>query len=136
MVNQKIDFSNFCFGPKYKKSYNQTMTDKLAWLENNKKLLVEHFKIKYNNDNLNFDDFVMEGIFIVNSPTFYMYNADYRIYTISQIDKVISGQFTDPTFTVLIVEDEFEKFITVKYPYFKKPKYLTYESLDEETNDS
>lgn len=132
IVNQKNDYNSFAVGSKRNKSYNQTMTDKLAWFSKNKDLVQEHFRIKYNDPNMSLDDYSFEGIFIINTPTFYMYNANYRIYTITQIEEVLSGEFTDPTFTVIIEEEDHEKILNIKYPYFQKPTYITYDPFEDE----
>jgi hypothetical protein len=132
VVNQKNDYNAFAVGSKKTKPYNETMANKLAWFSANSKMLEEHFKLKYKRPELSFDDFIFEGIFVVNSPTFYMYNADYRIYTIDQIADVLIGKFTDPTFTILIDDDDSETFLNIKYPFFKKPKYVVYDPLDDD----
>ena len=61
-----------------------------------------------------------------------MYNSDYRIYTIDQITDVLLGKYVDPTFMILIEEDEYEKMLNIKYPFFKKPTYVTYDPLGDE----
>jgi len=136
IVNQKNDYNAFAVGSKKTKPYNETLANKLAWFRANAKLLEEHFKIKYKRSELSFDDFTFEGIFIVNSPTFYMYNADYRIYTIDQITDVLLGKFADPTFSILVEEENSETILHVKYPFFKKPKYVVFDPLDDADDDS
>lgn len=135
IVNQKNDYNTFAVGSKKNKSYNQTMTDKLDWFNKNKNLLEEHFQIKYNYQKISLTDFSFEGIFVVNTPTFYMYNADYRIYTIAQIEDVLSGEFTDPTFTIVTEDDEHEKLLNVKYPYFQKPTYITFDPFKDDDKE-
>lgn len=133
IVNQKNDFNAFVVGSKKTKSYNETMTNKLVWFRKNVNLLEQHFQKKYKRQNLPFENYTIEGIFIVNGPTFYMYNADYRIYTIDQLTDVLLDYYTDPTFTALIEEDETERIISVKYPFFKKPDYVYFDpELDGE----
>ena len=73
IVNQKNDYNAFAVGSKKTKPYNETLANKLAWFRANSKILEEHFKLKYKQSELSFDDFTFEGIFVVNSPTFYMY---------------------------------------------------------------
>lgn len=121
LVDQKNDYNVFAVGTKKNKSYNETMSNKLVWFNKMKDLVQEHFRIKYNNPNFCLDGYSFEGIFIVNTPTFYMYNAEYRIYTITQIEKVVIGKFTDPTFVFVIEEDGYQKRLCIKYPYFQKP---------------
>jgi hypothetical protein len=135
IVNQKNDYNSFAIGSKKNKSYNQTMTDKLDWFNKNKELVQEHFQLKFNDQNLSLADYTFEGIFVVNTPTFYMYNAEYRIYTITQIEEVLSGEFTDPTFTIVTEDEEFEKLMNVKYPYFQKPTYVTFDPFKDDDNE-
>ena len=138
IVNQKNDFNAFSVGSRKTKSYNDTMRAKLEWFNSNKILLEEHFQKKYNDINLDFSDYSIQGIFIVNTPTFYMYNSEYRIYTINQIEGVLTGEHEDPTFMIVIKENEYEKTLNIKYPYFQKPEYVMFDPFsdnDELEND-
>lgn len=132
IVNQKNDYNVFAVGSKKNKSYNQTMTDKLAWFNQHKELVQEHFSIKYNNPDLTLAGYSFEGIFIVNTPTFYMYNAEYRIYTITQIEDVLTGKFTDPSF--MVATDKDQKVKTIEYPYFQKPTHVTFDPFKDDDN--
>lgn len=132
IVNQKNDFNAFAVGSSKNKSYNETLKAKLVWFNNNKIELEQHFQRKYNKPELSLDNYTIEGIFIVNSPTFYMYNSDYRIYTIDQIMDVATGKFVDPTFMVVVEEEDTETILNIKYPFFKKPTYLTFDPLNDE----
>jgi hypothetical protein len=129
IANQRNDFNAFTNG---KKPYNKTLKRKIKWFKENIQLLEEHFKIKYPTKNINITDYEIEGIFIINTPTFYMYNSEYRIYTINQIEDVLMGENIDPEFTIIIDEGKYEKILTVKYPYFKKPKYIKFDPFKEE----
>ena len=76
----------------------------------------------------------VEGIFIINTPTFYMFNSDYRIYIVDDIIDVLSQRYVDPEYTIMT---ENEMILNVKYPYFQGPSYLLIDSLntdDEEAN--
>jgi len=130
VVNQKNDFNAFSVG---EKSYNSTIERKVKWFTANKELLNQHFKKKYNNTSINIDDYEIEGVFIINTPTFYMYNSTYRIYTTSQIVDVLNGTYIDKTFMILNEEENHSKFINVTYPYFQKPEYLKFDPFLDET---
>lgn len=67
-----------------------------------------------------------------NTPTLYMFNSEFRIYTIHQIEDVITGNHQDPTFEVIIDEEDHTKFLSVNYPYFQKPKYIRFDIFDDE----
>ncbi|MBL4898772.1 MAG: hypothetical protein JKX76_03875 [Colwellia sp.] len=136
MVNQKNDYNAFTKPTKKKRSYNQSLADKLEFFEKEREALEEHFKIITGNNELDFSDYTLEGIFIINSPTFYMHNSEYRIYTIAQIESVLKGEFTDPEFMVYVDGEDQEKMINVKYPYFKKPKYVLFDPYEEDIKDN
>lgn len=61
-----------------------------------------------------------------------MYNSEYRIYTVDQIEDVLNGKFIDKTFMILEDTGEHEKIINIKYPYFKKPKYVEYDPFEDD----
>lgn len=131
-VNQKNDFNAFSKGSKSSRSYNDTISKKVKWFEENKILLQKHFIKKYPEEHIDISDFTIEGIFIINTPTLYMYNAEYRIYTVEQIEEVINGTFVDKTFTILDSHEKYEKFLIIKYPYFQKPAYLKFDPFNTE----
>lgn len=120
--SQKNDYNVFTKG---RKPYNETMKRKLEWFTSKKQLIEEHFQIKYDTKSIDLSNYDVEGIFIVNTPTLYMYNSEYRIYTIRQIKDVLMDEFIDPIFNIFIDEGDIEKMIRVNYPYFKKPEYKT-----------
>jgi len=133
IVNQRNDYNAFV---KNNKSYNETMRQKVLWFTENSDLLDQHFQHKYEKPTLSFNDYEIEGIFIVNTPTFYMYNAEFRIYTINQIEDVLTGNYDDPVFPVWIVEDGKKTILNIEYPYFQKPTYLEIDPfIDEDLND-
>lgn len=126
-MNMKNDFNAFSIGTK---SYNETLKRKVIWFSKNIDLLTKHFNKKYNSS-IDISDYTVEGIFIINTPTFYMYNSEYRIYTVSQIESVLQGTFIDETFSILIQEDNQDKYLNVKYPYFQKPTYLKFDPFSD-----
>jgi len=106
------------------------MNLKTKWLTENKSILEEHLKLKFNKPQLSLFDYTIEGIFFINTPTFYMYNSDLRIYTFGQVIDVITGKHVDPIFSCFVDEDDRSIFYSVKYPYFRKPKMIFYEDDD------
>lgn len=127
--NQRNDYNAFTSG---KKPYNKTLEIKIQWFKDNISKVNQHFQRKYNDSKIDISEYTVEGIFIINTPTFYMYNSLYRIYDINQIENVILGKHIDPTFTIVIDEDEQTKFLNVGYPYFIKPKYVKFDPFKEE----
>ena len=126
--NQRNDYSAFVSG---KKPYNQTLERKVNWFDKNKQLIQDHFDKRYHKAFIDIMDFEIEGIFIVNTPTLYMYNSIYRIYSIVQIEDVFLGKHVDPTFTLLIDEHDKSGILKVNYPYFKKPEYKIVDPFED-----
>jgi hypothetical protein len=128
MMTQKNDFSNFTKD----KGYNKQIANKIKWASENLPQLDFHNKSMYVQSEPSISGYEIEGIFIINTPTFYMYNSDYRIYTVDVFAQIITGQLTDPELTVFVDnEDSMTKF-NIKYPYFKKPNYKLLDLLHTE----
>jgi hypothetical protein len=130
MVNWKNDFDHFTGGGS--KSYNVRLKSKVQWLTENKNVLQEHFQKQFNNVDLSIQDYEIAGVFFINTPTFYMYNSDFRIYTFDQIEKVLTGQHQDPAFTLYVDQGDSAITYSAKYPYFQKPKMLYYNNEDDD----
>lgn len=129
MNNFKNDYSSFDTG---KKAYNKTLNKKLAFLSPKIKVIEEHFQVVLNDKNFVLDNFTMEGIFIVNTPTFIMYNNEFRIYTLKSFEELITGTFIDETYSFFIENEEEDLFLNVGYPYFKKPTYVVFKDEEED----
>lgn len=95
--NQRNDFNAFTSS---KKPYNDTLERKVKWFKENKNLIYDHFKRKYSNLNINIESFDIEGIFIINTPTFYMLFSKFKIYDISKIEDVFLGKYDELKFSV------------------------------------
>lgn len=129
MMNQKNDFSNFT---KDKGGYNNQISNKVKWVEDNLDNLNYHHKDIYGDSEPSIIYYKVEGIFIINTPTFYMYNSDYRIYTVDIFAQKITGKLADPELVVTINTEGVLTTLTVKYPYFRKPNYQLIDSLNTE----
>jgi hypothetical protein len=133
MITQRNDFSNFTKG---KKPYNQQIANKVSWIRNNIGGLNHHYKNVYGEKNSNITDYSIQGIFIINTPTFYMFNSDFRIYTIDVVVDAILGKIGDSEKTIIINEKDHIKTFTIKYPYFKKPEYNIIDTLNIGNDES
>lgn len=128
MMTQKNDFSNFTKD----KGYNKQIANKIKWASENILHLDFHNKSIHGQSEPSITAYEIEGIFIINTQTFYMYNSDYRIYTVDVFAQIITGQLKDPEWIVLVDhEDTLTKF-NIKYPYFKKPNYKLLDTLHTE----
>ena len=128
MMSQKNDFSNFTKD----EGYNKQIENKIKWAKENILNLDFHNKSIYGQSEESITEYEIEGIFIINTPTFYMYNSDYRIYTVDIFAKIITGQLTDPELTVFVDNEESMTKFNIKYPYFKKPNYKLLDLLHTE----
>ena len=130
MISQKNDFSNF----RKKKGYDEQIQRKVDFIKDHLEELNYHNKQVYGKEQPEITGYCVEGIFIINTPTFYMFNSDYRIYIVDDIIDVLSERYIDPEYTIMT---ENGMILNVKYPYFQKPSYLLIDSLnadDEEAN--
>lgn len=131
MISQKNDFSNF----RKKKGYDEQIQRKVDFIKDHLEELNHHNKQVFGKEQPEITEYCVEGIFIINTPTFYMFNSNYRIYTVNDIIDVLSQRYIDPEYTIMT---ENGMILNVKYPYFQKPSYLLIDSLnteDEEVNE-
>lgn len=137
----RYDMNNFRNDYAYfetnKKAYNKTLKRKVEFLSKMAVELEEHFQVVQNNIKFKLGSLQVEGIFIVNTPTFIMYNNVYRIYTLKDFSEFVKNEFADKVYTLLIEDEEHDSFLKVNYPYFKKPNYIVFndQDLDEETKE-
>lgn len=125
MINQKNDFTNFV----KHKGYNNQINNKVTFVKDNLVHFDFHNKTVYGQTTEDITKYKVEGIFIINTPTFYMFNSDFRIYTVDVFLEIITGKLVDPEITVVIDDDKATKFLKITYPYFKKPDYKVIDFL-------
>jgi hypothetical protein len=102
---------------KFKNKYEKQLSNKVNWARNNLSIIKNHLEIKYNLDlGVTFENYEIKGIFIINAPTVYMLNGNFRTFTISDFRELLSDSYTN-------IKLEFtnksngKKFL-VEYPYF------------------
>ena len=134
MVNWKQDYDHFTVDGS-KPGYNTRLAGKVIWAEQNLTQIEEHFRIKYKDETLSLKNYLVEGVFVINTPTFYMYNAPYRIYTYHQFGDVITGKHKDPVYTLVLETDDSISTYWIKYPYFAKREPVKYEPEEDDNNE-
>lgn len=72
-------------------NYNAKMTEKLNFLNENLALFEQHLRIQLKRPELNIAVYKIEGIFIINTPTIYMLNGQYKIYTYHRFKQLLDG---------------------------------------------
>lgn len=122
--NWKNDFYKF---ETDKANFNKTIERKKSYLDDKKKLIEEHFQVEYQDKSIQLNDEELECIFLINNPTFYMYNSKHKIITIRDFDRFLEGQIIYPTFNINKVNGDKSEQIIVNHPYFKKPNYIVFD---------
>lgn len=112
-VGWQKDYTNFL---RYdgKKDYETKLNKKHEWVLANMNLIQEHFEVK---DNIKYSifNFSIEAVFFVNTPTFYMFNGNYRAIATAEIEPFLLGwKGTD-------IIDPNDQQTRYSHPYFRKP---------------
>ena len=110
-VGYRQDYSNF------RTKNEPQLFRKLKWINENKEIVQQHFDKIYPNNNLAFNDFEVKGLFIINTPSFYMFCSKYLTIAIKYLDRYFKNEDIYPDITV---EFEPHKFKVYPYPYFKE----------------
>jgi len=131
MVSWKQDYDHFT-GSGSKVGYNTKLAAKVKWIAEHRVEVEEHFRIKYKDASISLEGYQVEGVFVINTPSFYMYNALYRIYTYHQFEAVITGTHRDPIYTLLYETEDTISNYWVKYPYFAKRDIVFFDPEDDE----
>ncbi|WP_298498630.1 hypothetical protein [uncultured Algibacter sp.] len=131
MNNFRNDYSYFDLK---NKSYNKAIERKLNFLTTKINEVEEHFQVILNDKTLEIQSYPLEAIFIINTPTFIMHNNQFRLHTLKSLEEIIQNKFIDQSYNLFIDEEEHQKFLSVSYPYFKKPTYkmIDFDMFDNE----
>jgi len=65
-------------------------------------------------------EFEIRGIFIINAPTIYMFNGDYRALTIMDFISLINREYADTKFE--FTNENTGKKTLIEHPYFDNVK--------------
>jgi hypothetical protein len=108
------------------------MERKINFFKDKIDVIEEHFQVLLNDKTWKIDALSIDGIFIINTPTFIMYNNDFRIYTLKSFEDIVTGNHEDLEFQLLIDDGGQQTMLSVKYPYFKKPTCLVFNVEEDE----
>lgn len=111
MNNWKGDQNKFVSD---KNNYNDKIARKKVYLEERKKRLIEHIEFKTGQTLLESDEYSIECLFIVNTPTFYMYNSRFEIICIAELERKLKG---DNIYKPIVFEKDGYRH-TIIHPYF------------------
>lgn len=109
-VGWQKDYTNFL------KTYEDKLTKKTEWIRNHRKELQEHFEVKYSLEGISLEEYSVEGCFFINTPTFYMFNGNYKAITIKELPDFFNGWLGH----VIINPDNREE--RIHHPYFSPPQ--------------
>lgn len=110
-IGYRADNTNFT------KDHEPQLARKIDWIENNMRVVQEHLNIIFNQPELNLTGFTVEGIFLINTPTFYMFNGNYHAITLKQLPDFLDGKHELP----MIIYENDDDVMMVQHPYFTKP---------------
>ena len=124
VVGYRMDYTQFINPEKPNKSYETKLTKKTNWVSNNIDVLKEHLCVIYNKTDIDLNGYKVEGIFIINTPTFYMFNGQFKAITLKQFGDFIDGKYEYPDLFIIDGEGDNETLMMVRHPYFRKPLIL------------
>ncbi|MBL7706838.1 MAG: hypothetical protein JNM21_14925 [Taibaiella sp.] len=120
-VGYRMDYSQFINPLKPKKSYETKLSKKVNWISHNLKVVEKDFRLIYNREDILLDDYMVEGIFIINTPTFYMFNGNFKTLTLKRLNDFFDGTEQFPTLVMKYQDGAEEKDVLINHPYFRKP---------------
>lgn len=109
-VGFRTDYTNFS------NKYEPKILKKINWISNNKLIVQEHLKIIYKIEELDISKFEVEGLFFINTPTFYMFNGNYKAITLNQLDNYLSSEYQEEK--VKYTSEEGQNYL-IEHPFFK-----------------
>lgn len=106
--NWKKEIDNFS------KSYEGQLNNKHLWLKENKVQLLEHFEFTQAIKIDEKEKYTIVPMFIINAPSLYLYNSQYLVVTLHDLDRLLAGKHTTVEFYAKIAG----KKVTINKPYF------------------
>jgi len=101
----------------FKDTYEKKISGKTKWAAENKDLLHKHFQRVYSQLNINIEEYTIEELFIINTPTLYMYAGRVNTVCFFDLDEFMNNNYTHPDIAIHI-KDGFRTKIQIKmYPY-------------------
>jgi hypothetical protein len=111
MIAFSADYTNF------KDSYEKKINGKSKWVDDNRNLVYEHFLHKYPELDIDIGEYDVEELFIVNTPTFYMYSGRVNTTCFFNLEEFMKNNYTHPDLTLYTKEGHKTKIKIKSYPY-------------------
>lgn len=109
-VGYRQDFTNFTA------QYEPKLQKKIDWVTKNISIVNQHLTKIYNDSNIDISSYKVIGMFLINTPTFYMFCSKYLTIDIENFEHYIKGRNLYPDLTLTLEEGK-QRIYT--YPYFK-----------------
>lgn len=113
MLSFSADYSNF------KQTYERKIANKVTWVQQNKDLVCKHLARKYPGLSINAAACRVEGMFIINTPTFYMVNGAVKTVCFFRLAEFIDNNYMPPNLAVSEKSARGWRIKVIDYPYFK-----------------
>jgi hypothetical protein len=111
MVSFSADYSNF------KNSYEKKIDGKKTWVAENRNLVYKHFKRLFPGLNIDIDQFKTEELFVINTPTLYMYLGQVKTICFFSLEQFMIDGYQLPSL-VLNIRNGHKLTIKIKsFPY-------------------
>ncbi|TRV61643.1 MAG: hypothetical protein EWV86_14670 [Microcystis panniformis Mp_MB_F_20051200_S9D] len=115
VVGLRNDYSIFI------QTYEPKLEKKTNWIRNNLPIVTAHFQVIYNRPKLDLAGFKVEGVFFINTPTFYMLNGKYKAITLKQLSSYLLGRQAFKSFTFKNPDPNAEyMYDIISHPYFTR----------------
>lgn len=108
-VGYRTDNTNF------KDKYETQLLKKITWIDENRIIVQNHINYLYSGLEIDLADYIVEGVFFINTPTFYMFNGKYKALTLNKTEGYLNGTFDFPT---LVFVRENQPDLELNHPYF------------------
>ncbi len=84
----RYDMNNFAHDSNYfKRNYNANIAKKVIFIKANLAAIKEHFRVKEKNIDLDIKIVDVQGLFIVNTPTFLMFDNEFPVFGLPQLER-------------------------------------------------
>lgn len=101
--------------------YEPKIEKKIKWVRDNLAVVRGHFQVIYNRPELDLTGFQIEGVFFINTPTFYMLNGKYKAITLNQLSDYLLGRLVFKKFTYINTDPNAEnQYDVICHPYFTR----------------
>lgn len=111
MVSFRKEHNNFIG------KYEGRLKSKETWVKDNIDAVTEHFELKYSGEEIDLTDHIVEGVFIINAPNFYLYNGSMPCFTLSTLQTLIEEGIDTNTIEISI-KNNGDIYLTLARPYF------------------